>query len=137
MPSIEVLVDSDAFVGRFYTKDAHHERAKRGFSTLEKRGSAIATTSLVISEVATVLSHRSGQELARKYLDVMERSKLPVIHIDENLQGAALELFKKETARGTSVTDCANVVVVKRFEIPALFSFDKFYTKRFGLKAVV
>src|SRR5690349_7528376 len=38
------------------------------------------------AETATVLSHRQGQDLARTALRAVQASRLPVIHIDENLQ---------------------------------------------------
>ena len=133
---IEILVDSDAFVGRFYPDDKHHQTATGIFSELEEKGSSIATTSMVVAETATVLSHRSGQDLARLFLDAIEKSTLPVIHIDEKLQQEAITIFRRQDKRGTSLTDCVNVAVIQRFKIQAIFSFDKFYSKRFSLRTV-
>lgn len=130
----QTLVDSDAFVGRFYPDDAHHARALDVFARLERERRAIVTTNLVVAEVATVLSHRSGQPLAVRFLDLLERSQLPVIHLDEALQKQALNTFRAQTARGTSVTDCANVAVMQHFNIPEIFSFDRIYAKDFQLK---
>jgi predicted nucleic acid-binding protein len=135
MKKFEILVDSDAFVGRFYTQDAHHRSSLELFAKYEERGTSLVTTSMVIAETATVLSHRSGQPIAREFLSIVERSELPIIHMDEDLQREALELFKAQETRGTSVVDCANVVVVRRFDIPKILSFDQFYFKRFHLKA--
>lgn len=130
----QILVDSDAFVGRFYGDDPHHKKALSTFAELEERGELLVTTSLVVAETATVLSHRSGQVLARRFLDVLRRSKLSVIHIDERLQHEATEVFVAQNARGSSFTDCANVAVMRRFHIPTVFSFDKAYGKQFGVK---
>jgi predicted nucleic acid-binding protein len=130
----DVLVDSDGFVGRFYPDDVHHQRAQRTFSRYAHQQAMVVTTSMVVAETATVLSHRSGSKQARIFLDVIERSRVPVIHIDEDLQQDALDIFKAQTTRGTSVTDCANVAVTRLFHIPEIFSFDKTYPKRFGLK---
>ena len=130
----QYLVDSDAFVGRFYTKDPHHTTALSLFSQLEEKQEQLATTSMVVAETATVLSHRSGQDLARKFFGAMEKSKLPVIHIDEDLQKKATQIFQAQKRKGTSMTDCANVAVVQLFEIPTVFGFDKFYAKQFGIK---
>lgn len=135
MKRFEVLVDSDALVGRFYIQDAHHSRSLELFEKYEERGTLLVTTSMVVAETATVLSNRSGQQVASEFLSILERSNLPVIHIDEELQSEALELFKQQETRGTSVVDCSNVVVVKRFDIPRILSFDEFYFKKIGLKA--
>src|SRR5438552_3691219 len=120
-----VLVDSDAFVGLFYTADAHHQRASAILEGIKRKQSYLVTTSLVIAETATVLSHREGQDTARAFLDWSET--LPVIHISEELQKEALSLFKQQHNKGNSVVDCANVAVMKRFGIPTIFSFDKVY----------
>jgi len=127
-----VLIDSDAFVGWLYEKDGHHAEASRIFARLEDERRVPVVTSLVIAEAATVLSHREGQPLARTFLDLARR--YPVIHITKALQQQALDLFQAQKARGTSVTDCANVVVMRQFQIPTIFSFDKVYPKTFGLK---
>ena len=136
MGKIQVLIDSDAWVGRFYTKDPHHEQVLSIFAKLEGEETSIVTTNLVVIEVATVLSHRSGQALARTFLTTIEKAEVPIIHIDEDLQKAAIEIFKEQEARGTSVVDCSNVAVMKHFQIPQIFSFDKFYSKQPGLKTI-
>lgn len=128
----QVFVDSDAFVGYYYLDDPHHKKAKAIFETLEKNNLSIVTSSIVILEVATVLSHRSGQSLASSFLEMMEKSDFPVIHITETLQEQGLRLFNQQSKKGTSVADCFNVVVMKQFSISKIFSFDSFY-RSFGL----
>jgi predicted nucleic acid-binding protein len=132
----DVLVDSDAFVGRFYPDDAHHPRSLALFAECEQARLTLVVTSYVIAETATVLSNRSGQALARKFLSIIEGSRMPIIHINEELQQAALAVFKQQDQRGTSVTDCANVIVMQQLAIPKIFSFDAFYSKRFGLSPI-
>ncbi len=134
MIEYQLLIDSDAFVGRFFLDDTHYIQSKRLFEELEAAGTSIVTTSAVIGETATVLSHRKGQELALNFLDVIDRSQLPVIHIDVALHDKALALFKRQRDRGTSFTDCANVAVLQLFSIPKIFSFDQIYRKRFGVE---
>ena len=130
-----VLVDSDGFVGRFYPNDAHYQRARDIFQSLRDQQLRLVTTSFVVAETATVLSHRQGQELARKFLeDFIGAGDFDVIHITEELQDAARQLFIQQTTKGTSMTDCANVVVMKNFAIPRIFSFDKVYAKHFHLQ---
>lgn len=132
-PRYQVLIDSDAFVGWLYEKDGHHAEASRIFTHLEEKRLVPVVTSLVVAEAATVLSHREGQPLARTFLDLIRR--YPVIHITRPLQQQALDLFQAQKARGTSVTDCANVAVMRQFQIPTIFSFDRVYSKAFGLES--
>ena len=136
MSKFQVLIDSDAFAGRFYLKDAHHSHSLELFARFEKERRVLVTTNLVVAEVATVLSHRNGQALAVNFLDMVDNSQMPIIHLDEKLHQRALDTFRSQTARGTSVTDCSNVVVMDYFNIPEIFSFDRVYAKAFGLKTV-
>lgn len=130
----EILIDSDAFIGLMLEPDAHHKRAYTFFTQIKKQRLEVVTTSFVIAETATVLSNRKGQETARAFLDFVE--KIPTIHITEELQKEATLLFKQQNQRGTSLVDCSNVVVMRWFNIPTLFGFDKFYNKYFGLQTV-
>jgi predicted nucleic acid-binding protein len=82
------------------------------------------------------LSHKSGQDAAQKFLATIEKIKLPIIHINELLQRETLDFFKKQEKKGTSVVDCSNVVVMRRFQIPTILSFDGFYTKQSDIKTI-
>ncbi len=128
----QVLVDSDAFVGWLYAADAHYQAANRIFDEIKQQKLTPITTSFVVMETATVLSHRQGQKLARIFLELAD--KTPTIHITQEIQHEGLALFRTQDARGTSVVDCTNVVIMRRFNIPKIFSFDQVYTKTFGLK---
>jgi predicted nucleic acid-binding protein len=131
---IDVLIDSDAFIGRYYPDDAHNATAVSGFAELQKQEKKVVTTSMVVAETATVLSHKVGQDKANYFLKAIKSSKLPIIHIDAELQEQAIQIFQAQKKKGTSVTDCANVAVVQLFEISTVFGFDKFYAKHFGIK---
>jgi predicted nucleic acid-binding protein len=50
------------------------------------------------------------------------------------LEQEALAIFEQQTKKGTSVTDFANVAVVRQFDIATIFSFDRVYPQKFGLK---
>jgi predicted nucleic acid-binding protein len=123
-----VLVDTDAFVGRFYPQDAHHTRCQTMFAELRAGRKRLVTTSLVVLETATVLSYRTNQAAAGRFLEGFVRAgKIDVIHVSQELQEEAIDLFLQQTKKGTSVVDCSNVVVMRRYHIPTIFSFDRFY----------
>lgn len=127
-----ILVDSDAFVGWLKPDDSLHERVTILFGRIKEQKQATVTTSLVVAETATTLSNKVSQEAAIRFLDFVEH--LPVIHIGEDLHRKTTELFKQQKEKGISFVDCSNVVVLKHFGMPAILSFDKFYSKKFGLK---
>lgn len=130
-----VLIDSDAFVGWLVERDAHHQKITRILEHLKAKKMPLITTSAVVTETATVLSHRIGQQLAQLFLaEVIEKEDFPVVFISESIYHAALTLFKSQTQRGTSFTDCANVIVANQLGLRSIFSFDQAYPKYFGLK---
>jgi predicted nucleic acid-binding protein len=91
----------------------------------------------VVVETTTVLSHKASQALAIKFLQVVNRGNIPIIHINEELQQAALKIFAQQTKKGTSVLDCSNITVMQKFNVPSIASFDKVYKKSFGLKVSI
>lgn len=132
---IQVLIDSDAFIGSLLEGDAHFQEAGAIFDRLQADRLRLATTSAVVAETITVLSHRTGQHLAKTFLEeVIESGNFPVVHITPALHIAALQIFKSQTKKGTSYTDCANVAVSQSLQVPLIFSFDQVYPKTFGLQ---
>jgi predicted nucleic acid-binding protein len=134
MSRLEVLVDSDAWVGIFSGKDAHHKEANRIFDILIKQGIEIFTTTAIEGEAATVLSHKEGYRVANDFIHSLDASQIPIVHIDEQLHNRAMEKFLDTNRRGTSYVDLTNVAVMERYNIEKIFSFDKSYFKDFGLK---
>jgi len=123
----EILVDSDAFVGWMYAADSHHNKVQRIFQEVRQARLRMITNSWVVAETATVLSHRSGQKAAKNYLNTLRTLEFPIIHIDEDLQEDATQIFEQQDKKGTSMVDCGNVAVMYRYDISRIFSFDRFY----------
>ncbi|MCB0037228.1 MAG: PIN domain-containing protein [Anaerolineales bacterium] len=126
-----VLIDSDAFVGWIFPKDAHHQQVKKKFQTVIENRLKLVTTNYVVGETATVLSKLAGQDSARLFLSRVK--KITTIHISTTLHEKSLEVFSSLDKKRTSVIDCSNVAVMRQFSIPTIFSFDKVYAKTFGL----
>jgi predicted nucleic acid-binding protein len=135
MDSPLVLIDSDAFVGWVFPDDVHHKRASAFFRRIMKQRYRPVTTNWVIQETATVLSRRSGQELAKKFLDKMT-SDFPVIHITEQLEQDTIGYFCAQEGRNISMVDCSNVVVMKELGITHIASFDKFYFQKPNIQSI-
>lgn len=134
--NFDVLIDSDAFVGKTYKNDSHYSEANKIFSYIKQQKWTVVTTNLVVMETATVLSHREGQPIARRFITEMQQGGIPIIRVSEHLEREAYAIFTKQTKKGTSITDCANVAIMEHFQIHKIFSFDKVYPKTFNLEAV-
>ncbi len=127
----DILVDSDAFVGLFLDHDTHHAECQQQLRQFQADNRVLVTTSFVVSETATVLSHLDGQTMARDFFDTIQSHQFPVIFISETLQTAAEKVFYQQEKKGTSMVDCANVAVMQQFHIPTIWSFDRFYFRRY------
>lgn len=132
MSNVDILINSDVFVGRFLENDLHSERIHSLSKIIEKDALTIATTNLIVAESATVLSNRVGQRVALKFLEFV--SNIKTHFVDQNLFSKSLELFTRQNRRGTSFVDCSNVVVMREFDIPQIFSFDRTYSKDHRLR---
>lgn len=131
-----MLVDTDGWTALYLPNDSLHQKATEIYEHFKSQGKKLVTTNAVIEETITVLSHRSGQPLARQFFAALRRSNMPIIPIDETLREKAFDLFMKQEQKGTSFVDCSNVVVMEYFHIPNIFSFDKFYFKKFKMTPV-
>ncbi len=52
MTDFDVLIDSDAFIGLFFRRDAHHAFAKEVYEKFGKDQTRLVTTNFVIAETA-------------------------------------------------------------------------------------
>ncbi len=130
----QILVDSAAFVAWFFEKDTFHQAALERFEWITQQHLTPVATSAIVDETATVLNHREGQTLARNFLDFI--MDMPLIFITEELRKETLSLFREQNERGTSIVDCSNVVVMKRFSIATIFSYDDVFSDTFHLHVV-
>ncbi len=129
-----ILFDSDFFVGWMLAGDSHHKAVLKSMSAIQENSLLPITTSWVVAETATFLSHRKSQALASEFLQKIEDISFPIVHMTESLQAAAQKIFSSQTKKGTSMTDCGNVAVMQQLDISEIASFDKAYSKQFGLK---
>ncbi len=126
---MKVLVDSDALYALYLEADLMHGKAVGLFRDLVDRKAVLYVSNVVLQEVATLLSYRCGQEMARNFLKDFVRGGFKNVFLDEELTRSSWTLFQKQTKKGTSFVDCSNVVLYREFNFEAIFSFDKFYSR--------
>ena len=129
---MRVLVDSDALFAAFSALDPNYERAVSTFRLLRLEGVKFLVLKLVLFEVVTVISHRLGQQKAVEFVDKMGSINLEQIDFESKLEKLSWILFCRQTKKGTSFIDCANVVAVKELKLDGILSFDKFYRQAGG-----
>lgn len=126
---MKVLIDSDFLVGIFREGDPHHTIATKLLKVHKDRSSTLLVLNLVLQEAATVLSHRTGMEAVRLFYKKIPELELVITHIDEDVEQHAWEIFLKQTKKGTSFVDCANLAALEYYHIERIASFDRFYPR--------
>jgi len=126
----KILIDADGVIAILKKDDSNHEKSLK--IDLKIRDYKKYITNLVFAEVANVLSIKEGQNFAKQSIKDLYSSEVEIIFIDEYLFQKTVEVFAKQSKKGTSFVDCANLVVMQEHGIAKIFSFDSFYKgKRF------
>lgn len=126
---MKILVDSDFLVGLFRDEDAHHDNTLVILKKEIKEGNGLFVSNLVLFETATVLAHRVNMEAVRLFYDKLPKLRLKRIGIDERIESLSWEILLKQTKKGCSFVDCANLATIEIYKFDGILSFDKFYPK--------
>lgn len=124
---MKLLVDSDFWYGLVVEKDAHHEQVTRNFRVYQKKQAEFLCLKLVIYETVTVLSRRIDQKRSLIFLEKFNYLPVTLIELDQKLENRTWDIFKKQTKKGTSFVDCANLAVVEHYKLDGILSFNTFY----------
>ncbi|AKM79640.1 MAG: hypothetical protein UX85_C0001G0200 [Candidatus Beckwithbacteria bacterium GW2011_GWB1_47_15] len=127
----DVLVDADALVALAKTNDSNHKRAIRLSEKLQKAGVSFYFSPFTVAEATTVLSYKTSQPDAKKFLKQIRSLQIPVLELPEKFSSLADEWFLKQKQKGTSYFDCYNMALLDRYkkQLVAIFSFDVIYKK--------
>lgn len=135
---MKVLVDSDFLFALFVGHDPHHKIATQQFRKFRKEGAQLSVLNIVIQEAATVISHKVDQHTSVDFFNKIQKIKeLQRLVVDEKLEERAWEVFLKQTKKGTSFVDCANLAAARSYGIDKIATFDRFYPKELLLGGVV
>ncbi|MCG2692003.1 PIN domain-containing protein [Microgenomates group bacterium] len=133
MPTIsKVFIDTNVFVAIKDDKDSTHDRAIFLLKTLKSKKVRFFTSSDVIGESITVISKKLGKLAAVEFLNHVS-NYAQEIFIDKFLHKEAKDFIMRVKSKNISFIDCSSVVVIKRYKIKAIFSFDRDF-KKMGVK---
>ena len=126
---MKLFLDSGAFIARALAKDQYHPVAVDTFRRLSEGDlpyRLLFTSNYVVDETATFLLYQQGPRPAIETLRRIRSSPtLRVLHVSEDVEGEADELFGRHASSGVSHTDCTTGVLMKRESIDTAFSFDR------------
>lgn len=128
---MKYLVDSDFWFGLFVAGDANHTESKKIFSEILKTNDSLFCLRLVVYETATVLSYKIDQKASRVFVKKFPFLSVSLVDVDEELERKSWEIFERQTKKGTSFIDCANLAAKEKYRFDGILSFDKFYPATF------
>lgn len=130
-----VFVDSSAWISYASSTDSNHGKALNVFQTFGNPAIRVFTSFFVVDETITKIRKLHGQRSAHAFFTEqmrLERKKylriLPVTK--QTILGAIRLLNQYPTPNTFSLTDATNVVLMKKYSISRLFTFDRDF-KRF------
>lgn len=130
---MKILLDSDAIIALNFSDQSTHLVAKRIFKKYQHLEADFYTLNVCVQESVTVASKKySQQEAATLYHNLIQNSQ-NILHVDIDLELQSWNLFLKQTKKGTSFIDCANLAALSHYNFDKIFSFDQFYPKSIRL----
>lgn len=126
---MKYLVDSNILVAVYKRDDSTHERATRLVKKFHSNGNTFLVINLVIQESTTVVSHKMGMRDAKAFYRGLMDFVDETMPVDTQVEEKAWRIFFKQTKKGTSFVDCANLAVVEHYKLDGILSFDTFYPK--------
>ncbi len=126
---MKLFLDSSAFVARALSDDAKHDAAMAVFTDLSQGKlpyRLLYSSNFVLDETVTFLLYQAGPRVAVETLNRLRISpSLRILHVSEDVESAADEVFRMYASSKVSYTDCTTKVLMGREGIDAGFSFDR------------
>ena len=126
---MRVLVDTSALLGLYYARDQHHVRAMQIARNHRNSGAGYVGTTLILSELHTLMLHLRGQKNARnvvaKLLDDQTHEWVAVSA--ELARDATTSWLTRFADQAFSLTDAVSFEVMRREKITHAFAFDRHF----------
>lgn len=123
---MQIFADSDFFIGLYLITDPHH---KNCLLIAKKVKEELITSYDVVDETVTKLSYIQSKNIALEFANDLERNKILITYSTPTLFRLALQIFRSQSSKHVSLTDCLNMAIMKEKKIERVLSFDKIYEK--------
>ena len=112
---MKCLVDSDFLISFSSEGDSNHTKSLEIYKKIKDRVELIALN-LVFQESTTVVSKRFGMLKAKRFYEMINKFIDVKINLNEDLEEEVWKLFLRQTKKGTSFVDCANLAAVEKYK---------------------
>lgn len=129
----KTFIDTNAWLNFVLKKEPNHQKAKEIFRSIIKDGNSLFTSNDIVDETITKLRYTEGLHLAKKVYSLLRENfqKRLVIQLwtDEKIQHDAWKLLEKFQDHKLSLTDTTSIILMNRFHIDNIFTFDSDFRK--------
>lgn len=133
---MKILIDSCAFISLVVTDQISHHKAKIIFEEFKDQNAMLFTSNLILSESYTWLLYKNDLHIARNLQKMVEDAEkegfLDIFWMDDLFSKETWDYFVKFSEHKLSFTDAFSYLLVKKFRLDAIFTFDKVF-KKIGL----
>lgn len=125
-----VFVDTGYLVALEAADDQHHPAAVRHWRGFVQSRPRLITTSFVLDEVATFFNSRGRHAKAVEVVDrLLASPSVQLVHVNEDLFGAAWGYFRERKDKRFSLTDCVSFVLMQQLGIETALAFDAHFVQ--------
>jgi predicted nucleic acid-binding protein len=121
-----VFVDTGAFYALADAGESAHASAKATLKELEKKQTALVTTTDVVDEIVTLVRYRLGHAVAVTLGNrLLASSWCRVVEVTDEIRNAAWQIFVQYADQRFSLTDCTSFATMRAMELTEAFAFDQ------------
>jgi predicted nucleic acid-binding protein len=117
-----IFVDTSYWIAWVDDADDLHEEAGRLFRGHGR--TPLVTSNHVRGETWTFLGRRRGHHAAVSFLDRLERSRLNIAFVSEELEAEALRWLRRHDEREYSFVDATSFALMRSLRVKRAFAFD-------------
>lgn len=134
--ALRIFLDSDAIIASILEDDSLHSKSLEGFAALAKTGTDFYITATTVAEIVVGLHRKFNQRSkALTFLEKAVSEWVKIVAVDRELLNQARRILASSQSKKNTIFDAINVAAVKKYQLDAIFSFDKWYKTR-GIKAI-
>ncbi len=134
--ALVVVVDADAIIAQMNPNDIHHKKASAISQYLIENSAQVIYPVTAVVEATTHIQRVLGSTASAYGIAVlMSGIDALVAEVNKQTMTMAIEYFGPKTSKKNTLFDCIVAAVAREHGADAIFSFDKFYTKK-GFKLV-
>lgn len=130
---MKIFIDSSAFISLLVVDQISHSQAVSLFQELKLKHVMFYTSDYVLVESLTWLLYKNSLTVARGLKQMVDRAEkegyLEVFFLDDLFFEEVWKYFVKFFEHKLSYTDASSYLLVKKFRLDGIFTFDKIFAK--------